>query len=1190
MKKLEDEKMIIPQKDLKNLQNKFLKIEGAMQKPDGTKQRYKDLPEEMTTFTKQEKEVLKLIGQNINLWYSTTTRSLDSQYKDIEEPLSEHYRKLGVLTGSHWVNNEGYNGLMQRQEIKLLESMTDRPYYEENNGKKAIDRILSSPYSGISGMSMASDEPAMHAQYIVDIKPVKIKTKDGNSTKYALFHDNTWGPAEHENVWIDENGLFRTDFAQDAGGANGFITGKDYRTGLFFDELLETVGEKKPSRINNKQYKKLGNDDESYKFPLLQEVIVPGESPKARDIVASIKANTMYPPEEHLDELKEYAQNMTRDEMQQKFKKFDLLYTNIYKDFQKLEDRITGKGQFDKGIATKKDYDNLPDNDPLKLLLETTAVLNSYYSIPDKKQFYAAKMTPKGLEQIKTAIRKEARGNFNYTFGKLPDIAEAGMINSTNEIHTLLENYQKDTGEKPDDTKIKNMISSLKRFDKAEFDGSMKHTIDLMVGSFRKSLDTIEPSGENYTKREQLIQNVRAVLEKNMYLNTEDLNSSAFKQDNLPAVEKWIDDIFDPVNDKEFVKIYNTLLDMPTNKFKEKYNHLLTDEALGIKPLTGYDILKKYRAMDSTVQDAVYNVYFCREYYDNVDVSKTTPSYTYTKLSRILDGGKYGKNKKSFDDIFLDYYYSLSNLTLEKGYGKIKDFAYKKYGIFPSYAKVETENPQAIEQELAAMRYNIIEAVESSNSIKDILETIKKVKGIKGIVDKYPDKEVLSEDDYAAVIAFALQVYNGYKDDDSIPDTVDAASKIPLLPPESAAKKFKKHINTIYNEFVPLETTAEGKPFSSEIKKYAEKIKDEKQSFISESIEPKYQRKAYELLNKWIQARSKKETDADMYFDEFAELYDKHRITLAPGVLFKTYLMMLAKPTDTNNPYKNMSKTQLQNIEEIKKTYEEEIASLLNSAKVVEMQNILMRAARNGNLNIVQKELQNTKIPLRNGKVINLYSKEGLTIMLKDLIDEKDTETALLFIDQLGLSELAVETLAGYISFDNAKKILKRSYNIFDAVDKQFKVVQSECDKLKDIDTDPNWKSRMEHSREVMIKACNSSNFKNTRKIIEAVMNNLIEEMEKKPDVPKYKLLSENIQYAKAGAIDYARKNVDALNESLEKIQTIYSLLHDIKLPPKSGCEKYIDDFDQKLEELEKFSDSLSHHFETIDITVGRNI
>ena len=47
-------------------------------------------------------------------------------------------------------------------------------------------------------------------------------------------------------------------------------------------------------------------------------------------------------------------------------------------------------------------------------------------------------------------------------------------------------------------------------------------------------------------------------------------------------------------------------------------------------------------------------------------------------------------------------------------------------------------------------------------------------------------------------------------------------------------------------------------------------------------IDPKYQNKAYEILDKWISALSKNNPNADYYFADFEMFFEKHRIMKSP--------------------------------------------------------------------------------------------------------------------------------------------------------------------------------------------------------------------------------------------------------------------------------------------------------------------
>lgn len=1186
MKKLEAENEIFSAKDLRIFQEKFAKIDNAKLNPDGTSKYYKDLPSDLTNFSKQEKEILKRIEQNINSWYSKTTRNIDTQYKDIKSPLEDYYRQLGLKTGSHWLSDEGKSGLSSRQEVKLFESMTDRPYYIEKDGKTAIEKILQSAYSGVSSTSMQSDEQAMHAQYIADIRPVKT-AKNETEEQYVLFHDNSWGPIENENIWLDENGYTRTDYNQDSGGDTGYIVDKDYRTGKHLEELFNSIGQTKKNNIGNKQYKKLVQDEEEYKFKMLEDIITPGEFPNSRAIVSQIKQNTMRSADAFLDDLQDYAKTMTRDEILQKIKNYELIGNKTNEEYEKIEKQIFGNEVFNKGIQTKEDFDKLPSDNNIKLLFEKIALLNSYHSIPEIKLIYAEEATPKNLEKTQKIIRKEARKNFDYSFGKSTNIAKGGIEVSHNEIMDLLYEYQKDTHLKLTKAQQLVLIKSLSKIDKSKFNGSLDTTIDLMVENFKETLSETTLNHENKEQKiEQLGQKIRSVLQKNMYLSIKDLKSKNFQLDNMPAIEKWIEDTFDPVDDKEFVKVYNKLMNMTTEEFNQKYDSLITDEVLGIKPVTGFDMLKKFRALDSNIQNSVYNLLYSHELYSSIEFGKTKPSYNYSKFSRIMNGSIY-TNKKSFDDLYLEYNNAMLSLTFEKMYGKVKHDAYKKYGVFPSYPKVETEDPKEITGMINELYEDIYESIETIHDVKEVMTEIEKIKKLQKYIQKIDDDKLLTKAQYNKINTYASKFYEKYKDDKTIQEATNAALEITKLNQNITAKKYKDLINLMFSKLTPVGTRPDGSPLSDSIKENVREIKELRQNFITRMFDLQHRNNANMLLNKWIQAEIKQLPDAPKYYANFHMYFDKHRMTLNPTKLLNEYLLLLAQPQKINGKDIELTEEQKKEIEDIQTVYKENITSLLYSANIVELQDILMSCAKQGNLNVIAKELKDTKILLKTGNMVDLYSKAGLSILIKDLIASEEIETALLFIDQLGMNELAVELFSESINFDNAKKIVKRTYNIFEAVEKQTKTIQKELDKLSDIDNDPNYKERILQAKENIIKRCRNTNFKITIPIIEAGFKALLETIEASPEISKYELLKENFDYVKAGSIALAKRSTVGLNAKLATIDLYHKLLCEIKLPYGSKAKKYREKFMNKYNDLESFTKQINCTFESIDISLG---
>lgn len=1190
MKKLEQEHKVVPEKDLRALQDKFATITDVSHLPDGTRARMRELPKELTTFSKHEKEILKDISKNINQWYSTTSRDLNEQYKVIKEPLKEQFRQLGVVIGRHWLPNDGHGGLGSYQEVRILESMTDKPYYIEKDGSVAVSKILNSPYSGVSSTSVLSSEYAGHAQYIADIKQVPVKTKDGIETKYAIFHDNTWGAIEHENSWRDENGLLRTDYSQDAGGDGGYITGDNFRNGVFADELINAVGENNVEDKNSKQYKKLlGADGEEYKFNMFSDVIVQGEPDGIRDFASSIKNHAIQDEDRYFKDLKKDVASMTRDELKQKINLINIVPKTAYYNYEKVEKRILGRGKFDKGIDTKAKYDALSNNDEVKLLLETNALFASYPNLPDKKRFYEGKLSTKKISDIKNSIQREARKNFDYSFAKSPDIAKGGRDISTQEIFSLLNSFAKENKLELKQKQIPSMIKSLGEIDKSKFDGSLKNTINLMTNSFKLEMTKQLNGTVSSDKIDEITQKVHDILIKNMYFTEQDMENINFKRDNMPAVEKWIDDTFNPATDKEFAQIYRKLQDMPIDKFKQKYNSTITARALGIKHITGYDLLKKFRANDLDVQDNVFSLLYNIEYYNTYVTSERIPAYDYSKMNRVLAGATYKNKKKSFDETFLSNYYALKSLNIGKSYDRISNDAFRKYNTIPAYVKIETEDSAAIADALINFKLSVEDSVANSTMTKRVLGVISDVRNLQGALDNLDDNAILPEKYWQELGPFAVKFYADFSEDSTVQESVLAAKDIiNSTPAKTTVKEYKQLLGVIAGEFFPLENNPDGGSRENNVRIFADNIKSERQYFVTESVDPKYQKNANVLLNKWIRAKVQDSKDADLYFAEFVAFYNKHRITLSPEKLYLEYLMTLAKPTPTNNPYKDFTPEQNEMLKRVKNSYDTEVTSLLYRANLVKLQNLLMNAAKDGNLNKVKRELEHTKVKMMSGDEIDLCSDKGLILMLKSLIEQDDLDTALLFIDQLGLNELAMKTFAtGYLSFDGARTIIKRSYNIFDALDKQFGYLNKEAQKLSDIDNDADYKERLIQFRDKVVNYCNHTNFRRTGRIYSLTIDESIKEMEKKPEKSRYALLMANLEMGRAGALDYAQKNVDSLNVALNKFQIVSRLLHSIKLPRNSSYVRYAEEFDNKMSDLSTYISKYSVDFKNVPVSLG---
>ena len=1155
MKKLENSGTIIPEKDLRMLQERFSQISNALTNHNGTELELKDLPIELFTFSKHEKEVLDQIEKKINQWYSSVTRSLKYQHKDMQEELNELHREVGFKKGREYMS-EGKSGLEANQQVRIFEHMTDRPYYAETNGPLAIAKIKSSPYSGVTGTSVNHRHPAMHAQYVADIRDVMIRTENGFETKEALFHDNSWGPTEHANTWVDEAELTRTDYRRRFGGELGYITDSKYLNGKLVENLQNEIGKTKLA------------ETEEYRFAMHEDTTIAGKSPLADMQVRRIRQNTLINPVRDFKHFEKLTSEKTQTEVRDIINKTKFIGEYAYNDFLRIQRRVFGNQPFDKGIQTKEAYDKLPDSDQLKVLFEKIALLKSYSELPDEKIFFKH-TTMEDLKRNKELIRLDARKNFNYAFGKNPEITQYGTESVREDVTKLLEKFAKENNIRITKKQITNLINSLKGINKAEFDGSLNKTIDLMIANFTQTLTTKLPKAENKDKQiTDLANQVRDMLRTNLGFTLADLDDSSSVKKKLPKhIINWIDNVASPYSDEEFVQIFTEMQNMTTKEFEQKYNSTIDDQALGIKPITGYDILKQFLAMDEKTENMLFSMLYYQDYEYNVKMGETTPIYDFNKFGKVLRGATY-KNKRTLDDLYLDYYYSLMLLSLpNKRYKPLQQTLFDKYNVYFAYPKIDMEEAKEEEVLIRNLFNGINESMEDIEDYKEkdtAYNTITEV--YKFLWEKSPE-DIPSAKDRKYVNDKIYSILEIFGEDESIADTIKAGQDILALEDNVNYAKLQELITTMFNEMSMYATSLDGKTMLDSAKEEIKEIETRK--FVMNVFAPKHQNRAYELLDKYIKARVKNKDNAPEIFADFEEFTKRHRILKRPEEMLNEYMLLIAKPSDDDKrKYSEQEKVQLQDVKEV---YRHNIQGALEIANILDMQYIIMECAKEGNLNIVRDEFRNSQLQLKDGRTVSLDSDEALNIILTPLIHGTDEKTALLFIEQLGLSERVIELYAKNINTNRMCKFIKRIDSIFTSANTQIKTVKKEITKLGNIDNDPDWAQKLEDLRQTLKRRVHNTNYRKIDKLVDASFNDLLDEIEKHPQHPKTALLYLHMENLKSGIEYLAKADVNKLNSALKGYQRYIDLIKQLQIPPNSPAielrEKYLAEI-QKVEDF----------------------
>ena len=108
-------------------------------------------------------------------------------------------------------------------------------------------------------------------------------------------------------------------------------------------------------------------------------------------------------------------------------------------------------------------------------------------------------------------------------------------------------------------------------------------------------------------------------------------------------------------------------------------------------------------------------------------------------------GGKYVKNKRSFDDIYLDYYYSLLTLGLGKYYERYSQQIFDNYNLYFAYPKVNPESEEQLQESIENLYKNINDDMEAIAAFKAQIKSFDIIKNLQKITQKLDEQKPLTK-------------------------------------------------------------------------------------------------------------------------------------------------------------------------------------------------------------------------------------------------------------------------------------------------------------------------------------------------------------------------------------------------------------------------------------------------------------
>ena len=1006
IKKLEDKHIIISAEKLEELQTHFEKYNNEYSSHDFD-ENFEKVSKELRTFSKSEQETLGEIKKQINPMYSYVSRQLNAVKTSFKKPLEEVNKLLGLNLGEYWVHGTS-SGLGFAEQTRILEYITGEPHFSTTDIKKAIERIKTTPYSAISGSHVDHDEASAHAQYVADIKPFeyKIKDKDGERTiiKEAIMHDNTWGTIENRNTWVDSHGIKRMDYGSNRGGTLGYVLDEEnYRNGNFTDRALnEMLMQTSDDYVNNKVYKRLKNISDNYSepfsMPQYYRMVLHGKSPEAKKISAQIHDAIFIAPRTMMKTAKSLAKKVTEEEVENIIKRASIYDYTWNAKYEELMQRIFPV--FGEGITTKEQYDKLANDDPLKVTLEKVA-LKKNYPLALLETSFAKVTNIEDFPKFKASQTSRALNNLKYAFGKDISVIDYVIDSFTEENDNDIENILDKHNIKLSADEYQELFSSL-NIESEKFDGSIHSIISSLSEELEKKFNE---KIDNSDASKELLNYIEGFIAEALYFNYDDI-----KNPKIQHIIKFIDREFKPNTDTELVKIYRKIQDMPADKFKEIIVPRLTKADLGIGNLTGYDILKKLLMHNDSTKKDVQNTIYANVISVDTKFSESTKSF---KTERFVKKETFIP-KYNLEEAYVTMLNDASLLTYPKIFNKYKDDGIKKYNAFPAYPNVNYLG-DAVQTGFKSLVSNLnehiikikafeeqIENYEISNKLIDLANNLQE--------NNIPDDLTIEEIKY---LARRLVVIN--ESDSTGEDIVSNAKNLLTLPDNATGADYLPYLANITTFMEGMQNTTATYDLEKMI--VTEKLELDllKKIFMESHIQTRYQSKLTKLVNEYIQSLVKTKQNANEVQNKLWNGYLKAHILQNPEELVQKYIKSLTKDSK---------------FEKTKPVFETYLKRALDYSQLAEIQSILMNAVDKGVELNVAKIFDEYKVTMSNpatgaNEEYSMGSEEMIAYMVNQLLLDNNTDTALLFIEKLGLGESYVNFMLEHFKLDSLKKSYK---------------------------------------------------------------------------------------------------------------------------------------------------------------------
>ena len=564
---------VLPEKTLQDMQAKFDKVAEVKSENDNRivdpSVKKPKVPDSIYKFTPAEKQLYSQIEAKLPSMKQYAKVNHKAMNEALAPQLDALYAEAGRLDGHLWVAGEGESGLYDNQSIKLLEMITDKHYYNEEDIDKVVEHIKRGEGSGTSSTNVDHKRYSGHAQYVAEVSQVAVIDPETKETvmKDVLWHDNTWGRAEDKSVWTDEKGVARTDYGNGYGGPDGYVFSKNLFTGTFVEDQKYT-----PGILDNGQ-----------RFDLWKATRISGENPEAA---------------EKLDKVMNSILELGSAE--QKVQEFEQAFKNAAPVNFALMDSVDSRmGKVDgaliqklekANVSTQADLDKMNDK-TMNFLLDKTAM---QMSVPSEqmKKYIQNVLDADSLAELKAKLPEVQREMVASTFLKGNSAPKEVITNAKDE---MLEAFNTAFANVEAPENLQSVVAGIVSVPTEKLDGSVATLKKVMIENAQEKINEGIADKKIAKELSENISNIIAstIDNKLTILNVEDLKKAS--PDMADVIVKYVDKKFNTSSDADL----NAALQKLQNMSNEEFSAFMADATnadLGMKEVDGLSVARQILA------------------------------------------------------------------------------------------------------------------------------------------------------------------------------------------------------------------------------------------------------------------------------------------------------------------------------------------------------------------------------------------------------------------------------------------------------------------------------------------------------------------------------------------------------------------------------------------------------------------